>query len=457
MEPTPNRSAVLHKPATEVTGQCVVYVMSRDQRVRCNPALYAAQQLAKEKKLPLVVVFCLYPRTGSRSKEQYAFMMSGLKEIEADLIALNIGFMFVIGDPKVVLKNTFEHIKPGTVIFDFSPLSGPRALQKQLAHGAPYECLVVDAHNVVPVWVASQKLEVGARTLRPKIHKLLSVYTAETDYDLEPQSQLWPDRIMSLAQLEQHIVENLETIPSNHQKLTFIPGERAASQVLEAFINQKFVSYATDRNDPSKGGISDLSPYLHYGQISTLQIFRRVQEVVLADPSLQPQYDVFIEEMIVRKELSDNYCLFAASYRTLVGAPNWAQNTLQKHTADVREFMYTSKEFEQAQTHDTAWNAAQIQLLKTGKMHGYMRMYWAKKVLEWSSSPQEAINTLIYLNDFYSLDGGDPNGYTGIMWSVAGVHDRPWGERSVYGTIRCMVYGGLKRKFDIQAYEKIWL
>ena len=158
--------------------------------------------------------------------------------------------------------------------------------------------------------------------------------------------------------------------------------------------------------------------------------------------------------MVVRKELSDNWCYYNQNYDNLKGAPQWAQNTLAKHASDPREFLYSLKQFEVANTHDPAWNAAQKQMTTTGKMHGYMRMYWAKKVLEWTESPGQAIDFLIRLNDLYSLDGGDPNGYAGIMWSIAGVHDRPWGERPIYGKVRSMVYGGLKRKFDISAYEQ---
>jgi deoxyribodipyrimidine photo-lyase len=156
--------------------------------------------------------------------------------------------------------------------------------------------------------------------------------------------------------------------------------------------------------------------------------------------------------MVVRKELSDNFCYYNDNYDSLQGAPAWALASLSKHANDERQYLYSKEQFENAQTHDQAWNAAQIQLRKQGKIHGYMRMYWAKKVLEWSTSADEAFKTLVYLNDFYSLDGGDPNGYVGILWSVAGLHDRPWGERSVYGTIRCMVYDGLRRKFPIEEY-----
>lgn len=162
--------------------------------------------------------------------------------------------------------------------------------------------------------------------------------------------------------------------------------------------------------------------------------------------------NALLEEMIVRKELADNFCFYNPHYDRLEGAKEWAQTTLNDHRNDPREFIYTKQQFEHAQTHDPAWNAAQLQLRSSGKIHGYMRMYWAKKILEWSETPEGAIATAIYLNDHYSIDGGDPNGYNGIMWSIAGVHDRPWTERDVFGKIRYMNYAGLKRKFDIQSY-----
>ena len=195
-----------------------------------------------------------------------------------------------------------------------------------------------------------------------------------------------------------------------------------------------------------------MSPYLHFGQISSLRIVLEARKALDKNSNLQADYDALFEELVVRKELSDNFCYYNQNYNSLSGAPEWAQKTLAKHSSDKREFVYTKEQFENAQTHDEAWNAAQRQLRATGKIHGYMRMYWAKKVLEWSKTPEEAHDTLLFLNDFYSIDGGDPNGYVGILWSIAGLHDRPWGERPVYGTIRSMVYSGLKRKFDVNQY-----
>jgi deoxyribodipyrimidine photo-lyase len=324
------------------------------------------------------------------------------------------------------------------------------------------------------VWVLSDKREVGAYTIRPKIHKRLAEFLVEPERVVTHPHQ-WPGRVQTLEELSAHIQAVVATIPENGTVVQWLSGERAAYRHLEEFIANKLECYAVDRNDPASGSQSDLSPYLHFGHISSLRVALRLREVLLergadlhflsspkmpkpedAETSLQHGVDALIEEMIVRKELADNYCYYNPHYDSLEAAPAWARDSLDKHRGDAREFLYSKEQLEEGSTHDPAWNAAQRQLRKTGKIHGYMRMYWAKKVLEWTESPEQAIVYLIYLNDHYSIDGGDPNGYAGILWSVAGVHDRPWQERSVFGVIRYMNYAGLKRKFDIQAYEKLW-
>jgi deoxyribodipyrimidine photo-lyase len=188
---------------------------------------------------------------------------------------------------------------------------------------------------------------------------------------------------------------------------------------------------------------------LHYGHISA----QRVALAVQSRPGTRTdEKQAFLEELIVRKELTDNFCFYNDKYDRLSGAPEWAQETLRKHTDDKREHIYTKDEFENAQTHDELWNASQMEMKKTGKMHGYMRMYWGKKILEWTNTPQYALKVAIELNDRYELDGRDPNGYVGCMWSIAGVHDRAWQERDIYGKVRYMSRSGCERKFDTQEY-----
>lgn len=454
-------------------GKCVLYVMSRDQRINGNHALLAAQKHALAKKLPLAVLFCLYPKSGVRAREQYAFMLEGLKEVEQGLEPLGVAFMMLVGEPEAKLSAAFTHLRPDAVYFDFNPLRGSKSLQKKLSDKSEVPMYVVDTHNIVPIWVASEKQEVGAYTLRPKLHKLLSNYLFHPE-EMVAHPFPWPGAIISISDLSKQIKILVDTIPENGTESGFMSGESAAGQHLEDFIANKLERYAVDRNDPSSGAQSGLSPYLHFGQISSLQVALRLQEVAIANNSnlhflsspkmpkpedaettLLHGVDSLIEEMVVRKELADNFCYYNPNYDNLSSAPNWAKISLDKHRKDEREHLYSYKELEAAKTHDLAWNAAQRQLTKTGKMHGYMRMYWAKKVLEWTNSPEEAIEYLVKLNDFYSIDGGDPNGYTGILWSVGGVHDRPWMEREIFGVVRYMNYAGLKRKFDIESYQNL--
>lgn len=434
------------------SGECVLYVMSRDQRVHGNHTLIAAQKHALKHKLPLAVVFVLNTTTAPRAREHYEFMVEGLYEAEQELRTYNIPLIGLVGEHKPRLEAMFHHLKPAAVYVDFNSLDGPQQIYQQLA--ADVVIIEVDTHNIVPVWIASQKQEVGARTLRPKIHHWLPEFFTEPD-TVQPHPYEWPNKqVIGFREVFDIFGDRLQAVASNKIQYPYKSGEKAASKALESFLSERLNGYAQNRNDPTLHGLSGLSPYLHFGQISSLQVVLAAAARLKATPSLQQDYDALIEELVVRKELSDNYCYYTSDYRTLNGAPKWAQETLAKHATDIRDFVYSKEQFEQAKTHDEAWNAAQRQLTTTGKMHGYMRMYWAKKILEWSKSPEEALKTAQYLNDFYSIDGGDPNGYVGILWSIAGLHDRPWGERPVYGTVRCMVYTGLKRKFNIEAYIK---
>jgi len=236
---------------------------------------------------------------------------------------------------------------------------------------------------------------------------------------------------------------------------SIVPGERAALAALldpqaDAFIPDRLMLYG-ERNKPtSPRAVSRLSPYLNHGQLAPRRAAWEAAQLrgIVEDEAV----DSYLEELIVRRELSDNYCLFNPNYDSLAGASEWAQESLALHASDVREYVYDYKTLERAKTHDELWNAAQKELYHLGRMHGFMRMYWAKKILEWTPSPEVALETAIKLNDAYALDGLDPNGYVGCMWSIAGVHDQGWKERAVFGKVRYMNYAGCKRKFQIADY-----
>jgi deoxyribodipyrimidine photo-lyase len=222
----------------------------------------------------------------------------------------------------------------------------------------------------------------------------------------------------------------------------------AARRRLHDFVGHTLNDYAGARNHPEEDGTSRLSPYLHFGQIGA----REVARAVAGAEAPAESKEAFLEQLIVRRELAVNFIRHNGAYDRLDGCEAWARRTLRQHQFDERPHHYTANEFESAVTHDPLWNAAQLQMVTTGWMHGYVRMYWAKKILEWSSSPEEAFATAVELNDRYELDGRDPNGYTNIAWAIGGKHDRPWPVRPVYGTIRSMSYASTSRKFDSARY-----
>ncbi|MEW5317947.1 MAG: hypothetical protein WDW38_009204 [Sanguina aurantia] len=311
----------------------------------------------------------------------------------------------------------------------------------------------VDAHNVVPVWVASDKREVGARTLRPKIHRHLPEYLKEF-----PAVSRLVLAHANQGQLPPLCSErNLDTCFSNHTLTTplCVPGEDAGLVALTdptvGFLSPKRLGlYDSQRNNPGAiGALSGLSAYLHYGQLAGQ---RAALEAAKHRNKHKAAVESYLEELVVRRELSDNFCEFTPNYDSLDCAAQWARDSLELHRADKREHLYTQAELEAGKTHDELWNAGQLEMVHVGKMHGFMRMYWAKKILEWTPCAADAIRIGIYLNDRYEIDGRDPSGYVGVMWSMCGIHDMGWAERPIFGKIRYMNYAGCKRKFDIPGY-----
>jgi deoxyribodipyrimidine photo-lyase len=423
----------------------VIYWMSRDQRVSDNWALLYAQELARDNKQPLVVVFCLVPVFLEATIRQYGFMLKGLQEVERHLEKLNISFVVLAGKPDKTLPAFVQKHRAGAVITDFDPLRIKREWKTKVAKQIDCAMVEVDAHNIVPCWQASQKIEFGAYTLRPKIHKLLPEYLINF-----PKLRVCDASFSGAKKVDwQQLYRSLRVDMAVLEVDWLMSGEVAAQKWLKQFIKHKLSSYDQRRNDPVAFGQSGLSPYLHFGQISAQRVALEVKNAIGVS---QKDKEAFLEELIVRRELADNFCLYNLKYDLYDGFPNWAKETLAAHAKDKREYVYTVRQFERTQTHDDLWNAAQLEMVQTGKMHGYMRMYWAKKILEWSASPRVAIKTALYLNDKYELDGRDPNGYAGVAWSIGGVHDRAWFERPVFGKIRYMNYNGCKSKFDVKKY-----
>jgi deoxyribodipyrimidine photo-lyase len=423
----------------------VVLWMSRDQRMNDNWSLLFAQELAMKQKTPLVVIFCLVPQFLNATIRQYGFMIKGLQEVEKHLKKKNIPFFLLTGLPEVEVPKFVNGYEIGTMVTDFSPLRISKGWKESVMRNIDIPFYEVDAHNIVPCWTASSKQEYSARTLRPRLHRLLPDFLNDFPF-LKKHPYNWEEKISitdwrkSLRTLDVDLtIQEIEWIK---------PGEKAAYRTMRKFLKNKLSLYDKQRNDPVSDGQSNLSPYLHFGQISP----QRIALEAFKSPADKNSMDAFLEELIVRRELSDNFCFYNANYDNIEGFPAWAKRTLNEHRNDKRKYLYTLKQFENALTHDELWNAAQMEMVKKGKMHGYMRMYWAKKIFEWNESPGQAIKIAIYLNNRYELDGRDPNGYAGIAWSIGGVHDRAWNERPVFGKIRYMSYTGCKAKFDIKKY-----
>ena len=421
----------------------VVYWMSRDMRVSDNWALLFAIDQANSYKQPLWVIFSLAPSFGMSNLRHYHFLLEGLKEVERSLQDLGIGFRLLVGNPASTINHFLDQVNAGLLVSDFDPIRIKRIWKQELNQNLSIPHVEVDAHNIVPCRIASQKVEFGAYTLRPKINRLISRYL--TDFPELPESNV---KIDSTQTDWEKVLEWLNPDSSVKPVNWIKPGYKSANLALEVFLSERLVGYAVNRNNPLLEGQSNISPYLHFGHLSA----QRVAIEVSRKSAPEADKSAFLEELIVRRELSDNFCFYNQNYDSIEGIHPWAKESLGNHLKDEREFTYSLCQFENANTHDKLWNAAQMQMVKTGKMHGFMRMYWAKKILEWSSTPTLAIKNAIYLNDKYSLDGRDPNGYAGIAWSIGGVHDRAWGERPVFGKIRYMNYIGCKRKFDVVGY-----
>jgi len=425
----------------------VAYWMSRDQRVQDNWALLYAQELAIARQESLLVVFCLAPSFLGAGLRQYLFMLAGLREVEQDLNRKNIPFYLLRGSPGSVIPSFLRRQEVKTFVTDFDPLRVKREWKQAVAEAVDIPFFEVDAHNIVPCGVASEKQEYGAYTLRPKIKRMLDEFVDEfPKVKTHPFPSHGPGQKVDWKGVE----GALKTGGPLSPLYWITPGERAARKALDTFLSQKIQGYGESWNDPNKDSVSDLSPYLHFGQMSSQRILLEIRKRPELSENLSASS--FIEELVVRKELSDNYCFYNRFYDSIDGLPGWSRKTLNEHRNDRREYVYSLDDFERGKTHDGLWNAAQMEMVLKGKMHGYMRMYWAKKILEWTRSPEDAYEVAIFLNDKYELDGRDPNGYTGIAWSIGGLHDRAWSERAVFGKVRYMSYGGCKAKFKVKEY-----
>jgi deoxyribodipyrimidine photo-lyase len=425
----------------------VIYWIQQSQRTENNHALEYSIERANELNKPLIAIFILTNDFPEANERHYYFMIEGLIELNQSLLKRGIKLYIINGSlPDEVIKiSKYASI----IITDKGYLKIHTKWRNTVAKSINCPLIQIETDIIIPVKITSDKEEYMARTIRPKINKYLIDYLSPIKpRKLNNKSVNAKIKFSNIIQVEKpdDIMKKIH-IDHSVKKVGWIKGGTSqAKRKIKSFINNKLSNYDKFRNEPSLSYQSNMSPYLHFGQISPIYIAIKVME---KDNSTGK--NAYLEELVVRRELSINFVHYNKTYDNIECLPDWARNTLFNHKSDERSITYSLSEMENANTHDEYWNTAQMEMVKTGKMHGYMRMYWGKKILEWCESPEEAFSHANYLNNKYSLDGRDPNGYAGIAWCF-GKHDQAWKERSIFGKVRYMNYNGLKRKFNMKQY-----
>jgi deoxyribodipyrimidine photo-lyase len=448
----PDRIQPLNDRGVQENAQYVLYWMQQSQRARHNPALERALQHANEEGLPLLVVFGLMDDYPEANLRHYTFMLEGLQDTQQRLRERGIKLVVRQGRPDDVALDAAEDA--AVLVTDRGYLRHQKQWRARVAGEALCRVEQVEGDVVVPVETVTDKAEYAARTIRPKIHEHLErclqlpdptpVDTPSLDLDVEAGSSL-----DDVKQVTDRLALGRNVSPVS---ALYRGGSSEAERIVERFLAEHLEGYDENRNQIHTNAVSHMSKYLHFGQVSPVWLAQQVRQ------GEGPEGDVesYIEELVVRRELSMNHVHFRPdTYDAYECLPEWARETLAEHADDEREHAYGRAELEQGETHDPYWNAAMKEMRETGYMHNYMRMYWGKKILEWSPTPRTAFERTLRLNNTYFLDGRDPNSFANVAW-IFGLHDRGWKERPVYGKVRYMSRGGLERKADPDAYvEKV--
>lgn len=431
---------------SEQDGEYILYWMQASQRVNYNQALETAVRIANKRSIPLLVYFEIRTDLLDANLRHYYFMLEGLQEVKKKLNNMGVGFIIGCQNDDRYPNLDILAQEASIVITDCGYMHYQNEWRERLAKELPCLMIQVESDVVIPVESVTNKEEYSTASFRTKVQRLLPDYLQPMNMTLPEKSSL-NLRVASfpLDDLKKS-VEQLSIDKTVMPSPFFKGGESNADALLDKFINEKINRFGTLKNNPSLDYLSHMSPYLHFGQISPLYIALKLKAKAPSEA-----YRVYIEELIVKRELAINHVFYNNYYDQFKGLPRWAKSTLEKHQNDIRKTVYSIAELEHGLTHDVYWNSAQQEMMITGKMHGYMRIYWAKKILEWSPVPQEAFQQCLYLNNKYSLDGRGPEAYTGVAWCF-GLHDRAWKERPIYGKVRSIDENHLKRKFDMEKY-----
>jgi deoxyribodipyrimidine photo-lyase len=439
------RVTVRRAGAPDPEGKCIVYWMQRAQRGADNPALDAAVAIANDLGKPVVVFFAPVPFYPHANLRHYRFLAEGITDIAESLERRNIGFVLRCY-PEHSLLRFCDEVKPALVIGDENPMREPESWRQKAAKKLRVPLWTVDADVIVPSKLL-EKAQYAAHTIRPRLQAHLPKFLLAPK-NLSAKVSWKKPKGLTLLAADFDITEGWRIDRSVAPVSQWRGGSKEALRLLHDFLKRKLSGYGTGRNKPESDHTSRLSPYLHFGHISPLTIALAVQK----SEASKADKEAFLNQVIIWRELSINLVRFNPDYDSFECGEAWAHRTLASHAKDKRPVTYSTAQLENAETHDQLWNAAQMQMVNMGWMHNYVRMYWAKKILEWTPSPAEAHRIAVELNDKYELDGRDPNGYAGIAWSIVGKFDRPWFERPIFGQIRYMSGASTGKKFDSKKY-----
>ena len=431
--------------------KCVIYWMQRAERGIDNPALDIAIELGNELGLPVVAFFSAINNFPHANWRHYHFLSQGLVDAEHDLRERNVEFI-VRRPPDNALEKLVVELGAAAVVADENPMREPERWRQVFAHRVDVPYWTVDADSIVPANTFT-KHYYAAVHFRPKFFRELPKFLTWQAPEKAKHSWDRPQGFQSFR-VGDDITEGWGA-PFDRSVGpvdSFTGGTRAGEKLLAAFVTEKMSDYDSVRNHPERDGTSRISPYLHFGHLGTLTICRAIEDAVKAGNCTPEARDAYYAEVLAWRELCVNFVRFVPEYDNIGCAPEWARETLKKHARDPRPNLYTREQMVRQETHDDMWNAAQKSMVEFGWMHNVLRMYWAKKILEWSATAAEAFDTCVYLNDRYFLDGRDPNGYANIAWAICGVHDRPWGERPIFGKVRYMSGASTGRKFNSKRY-----
>ena len=432
--------------------RCVVYWMQRAMRIFENPALDVAIEAGNVLGLPVVVYFGVIPNYPHANLRHYHFMAQGLRDVAEDAAELGVGFV-VRRAADNRLEAFLEEVGAALLVGDENPCREPERWRKALAGRLKLPFWSVDADVVVPSRVFGRSF-VLLHHFRPKLNVELPKYLV-APAKIAPLQAWRPKAPPASYPLTKDITAGFNKLDCTIKPVdSFTGGTHAALKRLKEFVRQDLRDYDEKRNHPETRGTSRLSPYLHFGHIGPVTIALAAQDALRRGWAAQEAADKFLEQVIAWRELSVLFVRHEPNYDNWECAAPWARKTLLEHAGDARPQRYSLQQLERAETYDELWNAAQREMVETGWMHNYMRMYWGKKILEWAPDPATAFDWAVMLNDRYELDGRDPNGYAGIAWAIVGRHDRPWFNRPVFGLIRPMTGASISRKFDAESYMR---